>query len=58
MVASGGARPRGLAPGQLHSSEEWLQRRLAVGYTVSDFTCLGIKPQTFRIDSDIFNTAL
>ena len=57
VVASGESQPRGLAPGQ-HSSEESSQRRRAVGYTVSDLTCLGIEPQTFRIDSDIFNTAL
>ena len=57
LVASGGARPRNLAPGQ-HSSEESSQRRLAVDYTVFDLTCLGIEPKTFRIGSDIFNTAL
>ena len=57
VVASGESRPGGLAPGQ-HSSKESSQWRRAVGYTVSDLTCLGIEPQTFRIDSDIFNTAL
>ena len=54
---SGGARPRGLAPGQC-SSEETSQRWRAIGYTMSDLTGLGIEPQTFRTDSDIFNTAL
>ena len=54
MVTSGGARPRGLAPGQ-RSSEETSQRWLAVGYSASDLTSLGIEPQTFRIDSGIFN---
>ena len=53
VIASGGARPRGLAPGQL-SSKETSQRLRAVGYTVSDLTGLGIESQTFRIDSEIF----
>ena len=53
VVASGGARPRGLAPGQ-RSSKETSQRLRAVGYTVSDLTGLGIESQTFRIDSEIF----
>ena len=53
MVASGRARPRGLAPGQ-RSSKETLQRLRAVGYTMSDVTGLGIESQTFRIDSEIF----
>ena len=53
VVASGGARPRGLAPGQ-RSSKETSQRLRAVGYTVSDLTGLGIQSQTFRIDSKIF----
>ena len=57
VVASGGGRLRGLAPGQ-HSSKESSQRLRAVGYAVSDLTCRGIEPQTFRIESDIFNTAL
>ena len=57
VVASGGARTRGIAPGQ-HSSKESSQRRWDVGYTVSDLTCREIKPQTFPIDSNIFNTAL
>ena len=52
VVASGGAGPRGLAPGQ-RSSKETSQRLGAVGYTVSDLTGLGIKSQTFRIDSEI-----
>ena len=34
------------------------QRWRAVGYSVLDLTGLGIEPQTFRIDSDIFHTAL
>ena len=57
VVASGGVRPRGLAL-ELHRSEETSQRWRSVGYTVSDFTGLGIQPQIFRIDSDIFNTTL
>ena len=42
VVASGRARPRGLAPGQ-RSSKETSQRLRAVGYTVSDLTGLGIE---------------
>ena len=53
VVASGRARPRGLAPGQ-RSSKETSQRLRAVGYTVFDLTGLGIESQTFRIDSEIF----
>ena len=53
VVASGRARPRGLAPGQ-RSSKETSQRLRAVGYTVSGLTGLGIESQTFRIDSEIF----
>ena len=53
VVASGRARPRGLAPRQ-RSSKETSQRLRAVGYTVSDLTGLGIESQTFRIDSEIF----
>ena len=53
VVASGRARPRGLAPGQ-RSSKETSQRLRVVGYTVSDLTGLGIEFQTFRIDSEIF----
>ena len=52
--ASGGARPRSLAPGQ-RNSEETSQRWRAVGHSVSDLTGLGIEPQNFRIDNDIFN---
>ena len=52
-----GPTPRQLAPVQ-HSSEETSQRWRAVGYFVSDLTGQGIEPQTFGIDSDIFNTAL
>ena len=52
VVASGRARPRGLAPGQ-RSSKETSQRLRAVGYSVSDLTGLGIESQTFRIDSEI-----
>ena len=54
MVTSGGARPGGLAPEQ-RSCEETSQRWRAVGYSASDLTGLGIEPQTFRIDSDIFD---
>ena len=46
-----------IAPVQ-HSSEETLQRWPAVGYNASDSTGLGIEPQIFRVDSDIFNTTL
>ena len=53
VVASGRARPRGLAFGQ-RSSKETSQRLRTVGYTVSDLTGLGIESQTFRIDSEIF----
>ena len=53
VVASGRARPRGLAPGQRNSKETSLRLR-ADGYTVSDLTGLGIESQTFRIDSEIF----
>ena len=53
VVASGRARPRGLAHGQ-RSSKETSQRSRAVGYTVSDLTGLGIGSQTFHIDSEIF----
>ena len=53
VVASGRARPRGLAPGQ-RSSKETSQLLRAVGYTASDLTGLGIESQTFRIDSEIF----
>ena len=53
VVASGRARPQGLAPGQ-RSSKETSQRLRAVGYTVSDLTGLGIESQTFRIDSEMF----
>ena len=53
VVASGGARSRGLAPGQRSSKETSLRLR-AVGYTVSDLTGLGMEFQTFRIDSEIF----
>ena len=53
VAASGRARPPGLAPGQ-RSSKETSQRLRAVGYTLSDFTSLGIEFQTFRIDSEIF----
>ena len=53
VVASGRVRPRGLAPGQ-RSTKETSQQWLAVGYTVSDLTGLGIESQTFRIDSEIF----
>ena len=53
VVASGRARPRGLAPGQ-RSSKETSQRLRAVGYTSSDLTDLGMKSQAFRIDSEIF----
>ena len=42
-VTSGEAHLRGLALGQL-SFEETLQRRRAVGYTVSDLTGPGILP--------------
>ena len=42
VVASGGARPRGLTPGQ-RSSEETSQQQRAVGYSVSDLTGLGIE---------------
>ena len=52
MVASGRARPRGLAPGQRSSKET--QRWQAVGYAVSDLTGLGIESQTLRTDSEIF----
>ena len=52
-----GPTPRLIAPGQ-HISEETLQRWRAVGYSASDSTGLGIEPQIFRIDSDIFNTTL
>ena len=44
LVASGGTRPRGLAPRQ-RSSEETSQRWRAVGYTVSDLTGLGMEPK-------------
>ena len=57
VVASVGARPHGLAPGQ-RSFEKTSQRWQTVGYTVSDLTGQGIEPKTFRIDIDIFNTAL
>ena len=57
VVASGGARPRGLTSGQ-RIYKQTSQRWRAVGYSVSDLTGLEIEPQTFRIDSDIFNTAL
>ena len=53
VVASGGAGPRGLPPGQSGSKETSLRLRV-VGYTVSDLTGLGIESQTFRIDSEIF----
>ena len=53
VVASGRARPRGLASGQ-RSSKETSQRLRAVGYTVSDLTGLEIESQIFRIDSEIF----
>ena len=33
-------------------------RRNVFRYTVFDVTDVGIEPQTFRIDSNIFNTAL
>ena len=57
IVASGGVRPRVLTLGE-HRSEETSQRWRAVIYTVSDLTGLGIEPQIFRIDSDIYNTTL
>ena len=57
VVASGGARPRGLTSGQ-RSYKETSQRWRAVGYSVSDLTGLEMEPQTFPIDSGIFNTAL
>ena len=41
-----------LAPGQF-SSRETSQRWLVVGDTVFDLTDPGIKPQTFRTDSDV-----
>ena len=53
VVASGRARPRGLAPGQ-RSTKETSQRLRAVGYTVSNLTGQRIESQTFRIDSEIF----
>ena len=49
------SRPRGLAPGQ-RSCEETSQRWQAFGYSESDLIGLGIEPQTFHINSDIFNT--
>ena len=52
-----GPTPRLIAPWQ-RSSEETLQRWRTVGYSASDSTGLGIEPQIFRIDSDIFNTTL
>ena len=53
VVASGRARPRGLAHGQRSSKETSLWLR-AVGYTMSDLTGLGIESQSLRIDSEIF----
>ena len=50
-------RLRSIAPGQ-HSSEKTLQWWRAVGHSVSNSTSLGIEPQIFCIDSDIFNTTL
>ena len=44
VVATGGARPLGLAPGQ-RRSEETSQRWRTVGYSVSDLTGLGIEPK-------------
>ena len=52
-----GPTPRLIAPEQ-RSSAETFQRWRAVGYNASDSTGLGIEPQIFRIDSDIFNTTL
>ena len=52
VVASGRARPRGLALVQ-RSSKETSQRLRAVGYVVSYLTGLGIESQTFRIDSEV-----
>ena len=49
----GGPTPRLIAPGQ-RRSEETLQRWRAVGYSASDSTGLGIEPQIFRIDSEVF----
>ena len=49
VVAIGGARPRGLSPGQ-RSSEETSQRWRTVGYTVYYLTGLAIEPQTFHIN--------
>ena len=53
-VASGEIHLRDLAPGQ-HSSEETSQRWRAEGGTVSDLTGLGIEPQIYSADSDVFN---
>ena len=53
-VTSGGARLRGLTPGQ-HNSEETSQRLRAVGDTLSDLTGPGIEPQFFRVDIDVIN---
>ena len=52
-----GPTPRLIAPGQ-RSSEETSQRWRAVGYSASDSNGLGIEPQIFRIESDIFSTTL
>ena len=52
-----GPTPLLITPVQ-HSSEETLQQWQAVGYSASDSTGLGIEPQIFRVDSDIFNTTL
>ena len=57
VVASGRARPRGLAPGQ-RSSKETSQRLLAVGYTMSDLTGLGIESKPSASIAKSFNTTL
>ena len=52
---SGGARFRGLAPGQ-HSSEKTSQQWRAADDTVFYFTNLEFEPKTFRTNSDVLIT--